>query len=175
MLPRDSRQSYVGSNSVFIDIMLSGFCTLSQNCGLCGQHLCVLIAVIGLGFSIFALMLTKASASPFSTMCIIWWIGINRDETNCWTFQLHVFGIAAVLIIAVSSALLVTTFFGCCGACTENPCMMYTYGTMLALILLSLIGVAITVYVFRVNIRVLLRLKFRVPHSTHSVKIRQIK
>ena len=36
--------------------------------------------------------------------------------TKSLEFQLHVFGIAAILIVVVSSALLVTTFFGCCGA-----------------------------------------------------------
>jgi CD63 antigen len=55
----------------------------------------------------------------------------------------------SIILIIIGAVMLIVTFFGCCGACTENPCMMYTYGTMLALILLSLIGVAITVYVFR--------------------------
>jgi len=59
----------------------------------------------------------------------------------------------SIILIIIGALMLVVTFFGCCGACTENPCMMYTYGTMLALILLSLIGVAITVYVFRGDAR----------------------
>jgi len=59
----------------------------------------------------------------------------------------------SIILIIIGALMLIVTFFGCCGACTENPCMMYTYGTMLALILLSLIGVAITVYVFRSDAR----------------------
>jgi len=59
----------------------------------------------------------------------------------------------SIILIIIGALMLVVTFFGCCGACTENPCMMYTYGTMLTLILLSLIGVAITVYVFRGDAR----------------------
>lgn len=55
----------------------------------------------------------------------------------------------SIILIIIGALMLIVTFFGCCGACTENPCMMYTYGTMLALILISLIGVAITVYVFK--------------------------
>jgi len=59
----------------------------------------------------------------------------------------------SIILIIIGALMLIVTFFGCCGACTENPCMMYTYATMLALILLSLIGVAITVYVFRNDAR----------------------
>jgi len=59
----------------------------------------------------------------------------------------------SIILIIIGALMLIVTFFGCCGACTENPCMMYTYGTMLTLILLSLIGVAITVYVFRGDAR----------------------
>jgi len=59
----------------------------------------------------------------------------------------------SIILIIIGALMLIVTFFGCCGACTENPCMMYTYGTMLALIMLSLIGVAIVVYVFRGDAR----------------------
>jgi CD63 antigen len=59
----------------------------------------------------------------------------------------------SIILIIIGALMLIVTFFGCCGACTENPCMMYTYGTMLTLILLSLIGVAITVFVFRGDAR----------------------
>jgi len=59
----------------------------------------------------------------------------------------------SIILIIIGALMLIITFFGCCGACTENTCMMYTYATMLALILLSLIGVAITVYVFKNDAR----------------------
>lgn len=59
----------------------------------------------------------------------------------------------SIILIIIGGVMLIVTFFGCCGACTENPCMMYTYGTMLTLILLSLIGVAITIYVFKDDVR----------------------
>lgn len=59
----------------------------------------------------------------------------------------------SIILIIIGGVMLVVTFFGCCGACTENPCMMYTYGTMLALILLSLVGVAITIYVFKDDVK----------------------
>ncbi len=56
----------------------------------------------------------------------------------------------SVILIIIGVVILVVTFFGCCGACTENYCMLYTYGTLLALVLLAAIGVAITIYVFKV-------------------------
>jgi len=59
----------------------------------------------------------------------------------------------SIILIIIGALMLIVTFFGCCGASTENPCMMYIYGTMLTLIFLSLIGVAITVFVFRDDAR----------------------
>ena len=57
----------------------------------------------------------------------------------------------SVILIIIGVVVLVVTFFGCCGACTENHCMLYTYGTLLALVLLAAIGVSITIYVFKVS------------------------
>ena len=59
---------------------------------------------------------------------------------------------SAVVLIVLGAIIMVVAFFGCCGACTENPCMMYTYGTLLALILIALIGVTVTIVVFKVSI-----------------------
>ena len=58
----------------------------------------------------------------------------------------------SVILIIIGGVMLLISFFGCCGACTENPCMMYTYGTLLALILIALIGVTVTIVVFKVSI-----------------------
>ena len=57
----------------------------------------------------------------------------------------------SIVLIILGAIILIVAFFGCCGACTENACMMYTYGTLMALILISLIGVAITIVVFKVR------------------------
>lgn len=59
----------------------------------------------------------------------------------------------SVILIIIGVAMLIVTFFGCCGACTQNHCMLYTFGTLLALILLSLIGVAITIYVYKDDVK----------------------
>lgn len=54
----------------------------------------------------------------------------------------NVFHSSVVLMVAGGIIMLVT-FFGCCGVCTENHCMLYIYGTLLALILVVEIGGAI--------------------------------
>ena len=41
------------------------------------------------------------------------------------------------------------TFFGCCGVCTENHCMLYIFGTLLSLILIMEIGAAVAALVLK--------------------------
>lgn len=59
----------------------------------------------------------------------------------------------AVILIIIGGVMLLISFFGCCGACTENPCMVYTYSALMGLILLSTIGVAITIYIFKDDVQ----------------------
>lgn len=59
----------------------------------------------------------------------------------------------SVILIIIGGVMLLISFFGCCGACTENHCMVYTYAAMMTLILLSLIGVSITIYVFKDDVQ----------------------
>ena len=56
---------------------------------------------------------------------------------------------ASVLFIVLGAIVLILGFFGCCGACTENSCMMFTFATLLALVVIAEVGAAIAVYVFR--------------------------
>jgi len=56
---------------------------------------------------------------------------------------------ASVLFIILGAIVLILGFFGCCGACTENSCMMFTFATLLALVVIAEVGAAIAVYVFR--------------------------
>ncbi len=60
-------------------------------------------AGVGLGFGIFALVDGQAVAKLF-------------EHVSGGDFTLHVFGVAAVLVVAASSVLLITSFSGCCGA-----------------------------------------------------------
>jgi len=59
----------------------------------------------------------------------------------------------SIVLIIIGAIIMLVAFFGCCGACTENACMMYTYGTLMGLILISLIGVAITIVVFKDDVK----------------------
>ena len=59
---------------------------------------------------------------------------------------------SAIVLIVLGAIIMIVAFFGCCGACTENACMMYTYGTLLALILIALIGVTVTIVVYKASI-----------------------
>jgi len=52
-----------------------------------------------------------------------------------------------IIIIGVIVALI--SFFGCCGACTKNPCMMHTFGSFMLLIILIEIGLGVTVYFYQ--------------------------
>ena len=44
---------------------------------------------------------------------------------------------ASVLFIVLGAIVLILGFFGCCGACTENSCMMFTLATLLALVVIA--------------------------------------
>jgi len=68
---------------------------------------------------------------------------------------------SAVVLIVLGAIIMVVAFFGCCGACTENPCMMYTYGTLLALILIALIGVTVTIVVFKDDVETIVSDKMK--------------
>lgn len=51
---------------------------------------------------------------------------------------------SSIILMVAGGVIMLVTFFGCCGVCTESPCLLYTYGTLLALILLLEIGAVIT-------------------------------
>ena len=44
---------------------------------------------------------------------------------------------ASVLFIILGAIVLILGFFGCCGACTENSCMMFTFATLLAIVVIA--------------------------------------
>lgn len=60
---------------------------------------------------------------------------------------------ASVVFIVIGAVIVVVAFFGCCGTCTENGCMLFTYAVMMLLILLVEIGLAVTIYVFKNDAR----------------------
>ena len=58
---------------------------------------------------------------------------------------------ASVLFIILGAIVVILGFFGCRGACTENSCMMLTFTTLLAIVVIAEVGAAIAMYVFRAD------------------------
>ena len=55
----------------------------------------------------------------------------------------------SIFFIITGVVIALISFFGCCGACTKNACMMYTFGSFMVLILLIEIGLGVTVYFYK--------------------------
>lgn len=56
---------------------------------------------------------------------------------------------SSIFFIIIGVAIALISFFGCCGACTKNACMMYTFGSFMVLIILVEIGLGITAYFYK--------------------------
>lgn len=57
--------------------------------------------------------------------------------------------VSAYIFIVVGVFVTLIAFFGCCSACTDNKCMMGTFATLMALILIAEIGVAVTIVIYK--------------------------
>lgn len=62
------------------------------------------------------------------------------------------FTAAVVLLIVVGCIVTVIAFFGCCGACKENHCMVMTFAVLLGIIFVLELAAGITCYVYRSEI-----------------------
>lgn len=58
-----------------------------------------------------------------------------------------------IVIIIIGVVIMLVTFFGCCGAISENKFMIYTYSTLLTLLLIAMAGAAIAIYVYKDEVR----------------------
>ena len=58
----------------------------------------------------------------------------------------------AIGVIVLGVIIMTVAFFGCCGACKENSCMMYTHSTLLGLIFVTLIGLTVAFVVYKDDI-----------------------
>lgn len=56
---------------------------------------------------------------------------------------------SAMVIIIIGVVIAVISFFGCCGACTEKSCMMYTFAAAMSLILVTEVGCGIAIIVYK--------------------------
>jgi CD63 antigen len=54
-----------------------------------------------------------------------------------------------IIFIILGVVIFIVAFLGCCGACTKNKCMMYTYASLLLLILIVEIGAGIAAYILQ--------------------------
>jgi CD63 antigen len=58
-----------------------------------------------------------------------------------------------IFIIIVGVVIFVIAFFGCWGACTQNPCMIYTYAVILCVILIAEVAAGIAAFVLKNDLR----------------------
>jgi len=58
-----------------------------------------------------------------------------------------------IFIIILGAVIFVISFFGCCGACQENKCMMYMYGFLLFCILIAQIGAGIAAFALKGDLK----------------------
>ena len=59
----------------------------------------------------------------------------------------------SIILIMILIGTLIVSFCGCCGACTENKCMMLTYSTLLTLMTMTLIALSVASCVFKEDVK----------------------
>jgi len=74
---------------------------------------------------------------------------VQVEFTEYYDFLSEKYLGSGIILMVVGGVILIVAFFGCCGACTENACMMYTFGSLVALILIVEIGCTVTVFLFK--------------------------
>ncbi|XP_071749002.1 uncharacterized protein [Lepeophtheirus salmonis] len=70
----------------------------------------------------------------------------NRMESY-FDFEGNSYFAGSFVIIGIGIVILIISFFGCCGMCMENACLMRTLGFLLFLLILTEIGVVVS-YLF---------------------------
>jgi CD63 antigen len=67
-----------------------------------------------------------------------------------------------IFLMVVGGIIFIVAFVGCCGACQENRCLIYTYAFLLAVILVAQIGAGIAAYMLKgdLNTEVTKNMKF---------------
>jgi len=56
---------------------------------------------------------------------------------------------SATIFIIIGVIITIVSFFGCCGAIMENPCMMYTFASLVTLLLLIEVGLTVVIWVYK--------------------------
>jgi len=58
-----------------------------------------------------------------------------------------------IFIIILGGVIFAISFFGCCGAWTENKCLIYTYSALLVVILIAQIGAGIAAFALKGDLK----------------------
>jgi len=56
---------------------------------------------------------------------------------------------SATIFIIIGVIITIVSFFGCCGAIMENSCMMYTFASLVALLLLIEVGLTVVILIYK--------------------------
>jgi len=62
-------------------------------------------------------------------------------------------GLSSYIFIVVGVIVTIIAFLGCCAACTENKCMMWTFATLMLIILIAEIGVCVTIILYKGQVK----------------------
>lgn len=60
---------------------------------------------------------------------------------------------SATIFIIIGVIITIISFFGCCGAIMENPCMMYTFATLVTLMLLIEVGLTVVILIYKDDVK----------------------
>lgn len=87
----------------------------------------------------------------FVTGCVVFGFGVaaHLKVGNLDGFMDENYFHSSIVLMVAGGIIILVTFFGCCGVCTENHCMLYIFGTLLSLILLMEIGAAVAALVLK--------------------------
>ena len=57
--------------------------------------------------------------------------------------------ISPYIHMLIGCLITIISFLGCCGACTDNTCMMYSFGALMAIIIMAEISILVALYVYK--------------------------
>ena len=60
---------------------------------------------------------------------------------------------SATLFIVIGAIIMIISFFGCCGACMQNSCMMKTFAVLIAFMLLVEVVLVVVIFVYKDEIK----------------------
>jgi len=87
----------------------------------------------------------------FVTGCVVFGFGVaaHLKVGDLDGFMGENYFHSSIVLMVAGGIIILVTFFGCCGVCTENHCMLYIFGTLLSLILIMEIGAAVAALVLK--------------------------